>query len=317
MATHDRDDAAGPRGAERDRREDARAVDLANDLLKDLVELDGTELQLAPEGDEVVVTFLRGTELLGTRRVPEPLAARTTRRLKVLADLGFTPRMQGQFTIALDVAGGGRARRTFEIERLVAGAGVPERLRIRPLGGADPSADPENTPIPERPFPGTPIGVVRSPVFQPKDRGWGPVDCEIHLDERFAPGLKGLEAFSHALVVTWMHRAGPFETTDLVRRPRGHEDLPVAGVFAQRNRARPNPIGISAVKIERVEGAIVAVKGLDAIDGTPVLDLKPYVPAFDRVENPRVPPWMNTVMRGYFDGDSDSDPDRERDGDDE
>ncbi len=144
------------------------------------------------------------------------------------------------------------------------------------------------------------IGVVRSPVAQGRDDGWGSVVSELHLDEDVAAGLAGLEGFSHAIVVFWMHRSSFDATTDLVRRPRGRADMPEVGIFAQRAKHRPNPIGLTAVRVLGRRGRIVEVQGLDAIDGTPLLDLKPYVPAFDTAPVATVPEWMSRLMEGYF-----------------
>jgi tRNA (Thr-GGU) A37 N-methylase len=76
--------------------------------------------------------------------------------------------------------------------------------------------------------------------------------------------------------------------------------MPELGIFAQRAKHRPNPIGITAARVVGRDGAVLRVRGLDAIDGTPILDVKPYVPAFDRVDAPTVPEWMDRLMRGYF-----------------
>jgi tRNA (adenine37-N6)-methyltransferase len=145
-----------------------------------------------------------------------------------------------------------------------------------------------------------PIGYVRSPVTEGVDEGWGEVTAEIVLDERLADGLRGLEQFSHVLVIFLMHQASFEPGSDLLRRPRGRADMPLLGIFAQRAKHRPNPIGVTTVRLLRIEGNRVTVSGLDAIDGTPVLDLKPYVPAFDRPEGATVPEWMDELMRGYF-----------------
>lgn len=145
-----------------------------------------------------------------------------------------------------------------------------------------------------------PIGVVRSPVAEMVDENWGASVAEVVLDPALSQGLAGLEGFSHALVVFWMHQARFDAERDLVRRPRGRADLPPIGIFAQRAKHRPNPIGVTAVEIVVVEGNILRVKGLDAIDGTPVLDVKPYVPQFDRVEAALVPAWVAEIMAGYF-----------------
>ena len=145
-----------------------------------------------------------------------------------------------------------------------------------------------------------PIGVVHSPIAEPTDEGWGQVIAEICLQEWLAPALQGLEQFSHAIIVYYLHQS-PFDPQQpLVRRPRGLDDMPPLGLFAQRSRHRPNPIGVTAVEIVAVRGNVLAVKGLDAIDGTPVLDIKPYYPAYDRVEAPRTPAWVDELMAGYF-----------------
>jgi tRNA-Thr(GGU) m(6)t(6)A37 methyltransferase TsaA len=130
---------------------------------------------------------------------------------------------------------------------------------------------------------------------------WATVDSEIHLDPEYAAGLQGLEGFSHVLVIFFLDRAQGFDAkTQLLRRPRGMEDMHEVGVFAQRTKYRPNPIGITAVKLLGIDGNVVRVRGLDALDGTPVLDIKPYMPPFDRVDHVEMPPWVGHVMEGYF-----------------
>ena len=149
------------------------------------------------------------------------------------------------------------------------------------------------------------IGTVRNGRTSTEDARWGAIESAIDLEPEYAAGLAGLEQFSHALVIFYMHLDPDRELPTLVRRPRGRADMPLLGVFAQRGRMRPNPIGVTAVEVVRVEPARVVVRGLDAVDGTHVLDLKPYVPAFDRIESPRVPEWMSALMRGYFGTDRD------------
>jgi tRNA-Thr(GGU) m(6)t(6)A37 methyltransferase TsaA len=144
-----------------------------------------------------------------------------------------------------------------------------------------------------------PIGVVRSPVTEGVDEGWGSVTSEVVIDEVYAHGLTGLDAFSHILVVFYMHRYTFDADSDLVRRPQGRPDMPEVGIFAQRAKHRPNPIGVTAVELVFVEGNVVTVRGLDAIDGTPVLDVKPYFPAFDRREAD-TPGWVDELMKNYF-----------------
>jgi len=144
------------------------------------------------------------------------------------------------------------------------------------------------------------IGHVRNGRDSAADADWGSLESCIELEPEFAAGLGGIEDFSHVLVVFYMHRDPDPEAPTLVRRPRGRADMPLLGVFAQRGRMRPNPIGVTTVPIVRVEPGALVVRGLDAVDGTPVLDLKPYVPAFDRPDAPRVPEWIVRLMEGYF-----------------
>lgn len=123
---------------------------------------------------------------------------------------------------------------------------------------------------------------------------------EIYLKQKLAVGLKGLDELTHIIVVFYMHQAEFTPERDLVRRPRGRADMPEIGVFASRTKQRPNPIGVSTAKLIKVEGSLLTVKGLDAIDGTPVLDLKPYFPIFDRIEDAAVPEWVNKLLRNYY-----------------
>jgi tRNA-Thr(GGU) m(6)t(6)A37 methyltransferase TsaA len=144
------------------------------------------------------------------------------------------------------------------------------------------------------------IGTVYNEVKEPTDQGWGSVVSEIVLDESLTDGLDGIDTFSHVLVLFWMHRAAEAEPVRMRRRPQGRADMPELGIFAQRARHRPNPIGVATVEILRRERNRLYVKGLDAINGTPVLDIKPYVPVYDAAESPRVPEWINRLMVSYF-----------------
>lgn len=143
------------------------------------------------------------------------------------------------------------------------------------------------------------IGQVVSAVQQPTDEGWGNVSCKIELQPQWAAGLQGLESFSHLWVVFWMHQS-TFDAGHLQRRPQDRAELPLVGIFAQRAKHRPNPIGITAVKLLSIEPTALWVQGLDAIHGTPVLDIKPYFTQFDRVEHSQQPAWVNQLMQHYF-----------------
>lgn len=144
------------------------------------------------------------------------------------------------------------------------------------------------------------IGIVKSPVMEAVDENWGNVVCEIHLDAALAPGLQGLEQFSHVLVLFYMHEFVFDPAADLMRRPRGRSDMPLVGAFAQRAKHRPNPIGVTAARLLKVRENVITVRGLDAIDGTPVLDLKPYLPSWDCQPDAEVPNWIEELMKGYF-----------------
>ncbi len=145
-----------------------------------------------------------------------------------------------------------------------------------------------------------PIGTVKSSVVEAIDENWGKVVAEIHLLDPLAPGLKGIEQFSHVVVIFFMHRSTFDAVTDLIRRPQGRSDMPLVGIFAQRAKHRPNPIGITTVRLVQVQGNVLKVKGLDAIDGTPVLDIKPYLPVYDCPRNATNPEWIDRLMEGYF-----------------
>ena len=146
-----------------------------------------------------------------------------------------------------------------------------------------------------------PIGFVRSERTEMSAGNWAGVESRIELDPPYAQGLAGLSAFSHVVVVFHLDRIPPFDPQkQLARNPRGMENLDPVGVFAQRTKFRPNPIGVTAVELVAVDGKGITVRGLDALDGTPVLDIKPYIPAFERKDNVRLPDWVGKMMDGYF-----------------
>jgi len=144
------------------------------------------------------------------------------------------------------------------------------------------------------------IGIVRAPVTDPVDLDWGSIESRILLHPEYRPGLRGLGDFSHVVVIALLHGASFEPAKHLVRRPRGRSDMPEVGIFAQRAKDRPNPIGTTVVPLLSVEPDGITVRGLDAIDGTPILDLKPHFPAFDSPAQAEVPEWVERLMRGYF-----------------
>ena len=144
-----------------------------------------------------------------------------------------------------------------------------------------------------------PVGYVRNGVTDRKDTGWGKDTSAIVLEEQYASGLKGLGDFSHAIILYHLDQAKYEKEKHLQRRPQNREDMPLTGIFAQRAKDRPNRIGMTAVEIGDVTDGTLVVKGLDAVDGTPVLDIKPYYPVYDR-KDARVPEWVDRLMEHYF-----------------
>jgi len=136
-----------------------------------------------------------------------------------------------------------------------------------------------------------PIGVVRNGVTRPRRDGWEAVESVLRIAPAFAAGLAGIDGFSHLIALTWLHLAAAEPREALAIRPGGDPQLPLTGVFALRVGGRPNPIGVSVVRLLGVAGAEVRVRGLDAVDGTPLLDLKPYLPPYDSVPEALLPGW--------------------------
>lgn len=147
----------------------------------------------------------------------------------------------------------------------------------------------------------TPIGTVRNDRTDVQDTdNWGAVRSVITVDERFGEAcLQGLESFSHVEVLFLFDQ---FAEKDDYREPqpyRGRADLPPMGVFAGRGPRRPNRIGVTCCAVESVRGRELTVVGLDAVSGTPVVDLKPVMEEF-RVLDVTQPEWVSRMMADYF-----------------
>jgi tRNA-Thr(GGU) m(6)t(6)A37 methyltransferase TsaA len=134
-----------------------------------------------------------------------------------------------------------------------------------------------------------PIGFVKTKAVGKEVRDKGNVS-EIVFSEDLAEALDGIEGFSHLFVIFWMHEISEEERRTMKVRPRGRRNMPLLGAFATRTPHRPNPIGLTVVELLEVEGNVVTVRGLDAFDGTPVLDIKPF-DYWDVAEDARVPEW--------------------------
>jgi tRNA-Thr(GGU) m(6)t(6)A37 methyltransferase TsaA len=147
-----------------------------------------------------------------------------------------------------------------------------------------------------------PIGVVKSPRVEIQDDFWGGVVSVIELDpEQFQDDVTaGLADFSHLDVVYCFHKVDPAKIEMKARHPRNRQDWPLVGIFAQRAKGRPNRLAVSTVRLLKVEGLKLTVQALDAIDGTPVLDIKPYMAEFGPKGEVRQPQWSRELMEDYF-----------------
>jgi tRNA (adenine37-N6)-methyltransferase len=147
-----------------------------------------------------------------------------------------------------------------------------------------------------------PIGHVHGGRAEAVDDDWGASRARIVLDAaRFTPeALAGLGDFSHVEVIFHFDRVPDDAIAYGARHPRGRKDWPLIGIFAQRGRNRPNRLGLCTARIVGVNGLEVEVEGLDAIDGTPVLDLKPAMREFLPREALRQPEWAGQLMKDYW-----------------
>lgn len=146
-----------------------------------------------------------------------------------------------------------------------------------------------------------PIGVVRSTRGDVTDDHWGGVAAEIVLDDRLPEeALHGLEDFSHVEVIYHFHRVAEDAVVVGARHPRDNPAWPRVGIFAQRSKNRPNRLGATVARMVRREGRSLFVQGLDAVDGTPVLDVKPVLREFLPREPVVQPAWATELMRDYW-----------------
>jgi tRNA (adenine37-N6)-methyltransferase len=148
-----------------------------------------------------------------------------------------------------------------------------------------------------------PIGYVRNEIREPKEDYWGDVQSVIELDsEQFgADALRGLDDFSHAEVLFHLSGVEDAFVVTGARHPRSNPNWPLTGIFAQRGKARPNRIAATICRVISVGKLEVVVADLDALDGTPVLDIKPVLAEFlPNKGEVRQPPWSHELMENYF-----------------
>jgi tRNA (adenine37-N6)-methyltransferase len=142
---------------------------------------------------------------------------------------------------------------------------------------------------PQEPVSYRPIGVVRNRLRSPRAEGWQDLRSDIIFKDELETALQGLEGFSHVIVVFDMNQVPESERRLTASLP-GAEG-PQRGVLTTRSQLRPNAIGVSVVSLLHRRKAVLRVRGLDALDGTPVLDIKPYLPPYDAVADARLPDW--------------------------
>ena len=146
-----------------------------------------------------------------------------------------------------------------------------------------------------------PIGFVRGGRAAVADDNWGAVRATIELAGGLGPeALYGLSDFSHIEVVFQFDQVPDSKIETGARHPRGNTDWPLVGIFAQRGKNRPNRIGLCTCRVIGVEGTRVTVEGLDAVDGTPVLDIKPVMREFLPRGEIRQPDWVGELMTDYW-----------------
>ena len=137
-----------------------------------------------------------------------------------------------------------------------------------------------------------PIGFAEN--FEQKHfGGWQKISTDIVINEEYKEALFGLEEYSHVVVIYWMNEV---KTCDIRHVPQGKVgEVPEVGIFACRCAQRPNPIGISTVKLIGIKDNVMSVQGLDVIANTPILDIKPYTPQYDAAPNAKIPDWVNKL----------------------
>jgi len=146
-----------------------------------------------------------------------------------------------------------------------------------------------------------PVATVHNNRTKVIDDYWGGLVSEIALAPDFPDeSLDGIEDFSHLEIIYHFHLAGEGRTVSIVRRPRGLPHLPQVGIFAQRNKDRPNHLGLTTVCLLRRAGRSLFVEGLDAVDGTPVLDIKPVMAEYQPKAPIRQPAWSHEILKDYW-----------------
>lgn len=146
-----------------------------------------------------------------------------------------------------------------------------------------------------------PIGTVRSTRKEVSDDHWLKEDAYIELINDYPPdSLAGVTDFSHVEIIFYMNQVDPQKIETSARHPRNNTNWPKVGIFAQRGKNRPNQIGLTICDVLKVEGRKLFVRGLDAVDGSPVLDIKPWMKEFGPRGFVSQPGWSSELMQDYW-----------------
>lgn len=138
----------------------------------------------------------------------------------------------------------------------------------------------------------TPIGVVKNNIKKPRFGSFKKEVSEIILKKKFTDALKGIDDYSHVIIVFWMDKV---KDKVITHRPQGNPDVPIVGIFSCRCPQRPNPIAMTTVKLLSRKDNKLKVKGLDILNGTPIIDIKPYWPVYDEVKRVKIPKWVSKL----------------------
>jgi len=136
-----------------------------------------------------------------------------------------------------------------------------------------------------------PIGYVKNNIKEARFGDFADEISEIIVDEKFTDALTGIEDYSHVIIVFWMDKV---KKNVITHRPQGNPNVPIVGIFSCRCPERPNPIANTTVKLLEHNKNKIKVKGLDVLDKTPVIDIKPYWPQYDKVDG-TIPDWVNKL----------------------
>lgn len=145
------------------------------------------------------------------------------------------------------------------------------------------------------------VGTVRSSRKEVEDDLWDSEESYVELSDVYSEeSLFGLSDFSHAEIIFYMDKVKPEKIVKDARHPRNREDWPKVGIFAQRGKNRPNQMGLTICKILKVDGKKLYLEGLDAVDGTAILDIKPWVREFGPRGDLKQPQWIGELMERYW-----------------